>query len=75
MQVGEQVRVKESVVIYHHPEHRNQPFDIQGFQGELIQVIKDWQGQEVSANYPYLIKLSKKLRVHLGEHELEAISG
>lgn len=73
MQVGEQVHVKESVVIYHHPEHRNQPFDIRGTEGELIQIIKDWQGREVSANYPYLVKFGKKLRVHLGEHEIEPI--
>ncbi|MGR3277032.1 ferredoxin-thioredoxin reductase variable chain [Acaryochloris sp. 'Moss Beach'] len=73
MQVGDQVRVKESVVIYHHPEHRNNPFDIKGTEGELIQVIKDWQGREVSANYPYLVKFSKKLRIHLGEHEIESV--
>ncbi|KAI9131176.1 ferredoxin-thioredoxin reductase variable chain [Acaryochloris sp. CCMEE 5410] len=73
MQIGDQVRVKESVIIYHHPEHRNNPFDIKGTEGELIQVIKDWQGREVSANYPYLVKFSKKLRIHLGEHEIESV--
>ncbi|WP_299414360.1 ferredoxin-thioredoxin reductase variable chain [Acaryochloris sp. IP29b_bin.148] len=73
MQVGDQVRVKESVICHHHPEHRNQPFDIKGLEGELIQVIQDWQGREVSANYPYLVKFNKRFRAHLGEHELEAI--
>ncbi len=73
MQIGDQVRVKESVIIYHHPEHRNQPFDIKGMEGELIQIVKDWQGREVSANYPYLVKFSKKFRTHLGEHEIEVI--
>jgi hypothetical protein len=73
MQVGDQVRVKESVVVHHHPEHRGQPFDIKGMEGELIQIIKDWQGREVSANYPYLVKFSKKFRAHLAEGELEIV--
>lgn len=73
MQVGDQVRVKESVMFYHHPEHRNQPFDIKGMEGELIQIITEWQGREVSANYPFLVKFGKKFRAHLSEHELETL--
>ncbi|NTW20416.1 MAG: ferredoxin--nitrite reductase, partial [Nostocales cyanobacterium W4_Combined_metabat2_030] len=30
MKVGDHVRVKESVVVYHHPEHRGNGFDIKG---------------------------------------------
>ncbi|NCJ06935.1 ferredoxin--nitrite reductase [Synechococcales cyanobacterium C] len=72
MQVGDRVRVKTSVIVYHHPEHRNQPFDIQGLEGEITGVIKDWQGREVSANYPYLVEFSRKFRAHLQEVELES---
>ncbi len=71
MQVGDRVRVKTSVIVYHHPENRNQPFDIQGLEGEITAVIKDWQGREVSANYPYLVVFSRKFRAHLQESELE----
>ena len=73
MQVGDRVRVKTSVIVYHHPEHRNQPFDIQGLEGQITGVIKDWQGREVSANYPYLVEFSRKFRAHLQESELELI--
>jgi hypothetical protein len=73
MQVGDKIRVKASVMVYHHPEHRNQPFDIQGMEGEISEVIKEWEGREVSANYPYLVKFNPKFRAHLGEAELELI--
>ena len=36
MKVGDRVRVKESVIVYHHPEHRNQPFDVKGHEGEVL---------------------------------------
>ena len=71
--VGDQVRVKESVVVYHHPEHRNQAFDIKGQEGEVIQVVKELKGKPVSANFPYLVKFSNKFRAHLQAHELETV--
>lgn len=73
MEIGTRVRVKESVVIYHHPEHRNAPFDLQGQEGEVIAIVKEWQGRPVSANFPILVKIGAKLRVHLQESELEVI--
>jgi hypothetical protein len=73
MQVGDKIRVKHSVMVYHHPEHRNQPFDIKGMEGEIGEVIKEWEGREVSANYPYLVKFGPKFRAHLGEAELELL--
>jgi len=71
--VGEQVKVTESVVVYHHPEHRNQAFDLKGQEGEVIQVIKELHGKPISANFPYIIKFGKKFRAHLQAHELEKI--
>jgi hypothetical protein len=73
MQVGDRVRVKESVIVYHHPENRSQPFDIKGFEGDVIGVIKEWQGREVSANYPFLVQFSPKFRAHLTDLEIEMI--
>lgn len=72
--VGSRVRVAASVVVYHHPEHRNQPFDIKGQEGELVGIVREWQGRPVSANFPYLVKFSPKFRAHLQEHEIEAIT-
>ncbi|HEY9825961.1 MAG TPA: ferredoxin-thioredoxin reductase variable chain [Stenomitos sp.] len=73
MQVGDRVRVKESVIVYHHPEHRNQPFDIKGLEGEVVAVIKDWEGRPVSANFPFLVQFSPKFRAHLSDMEIEGI--
>ena len=71
--IGDQVRVKESVVVYHHPDHRNQAFDLKGQEGEVIQVVKELNGKPISANFPYVIKFSGKFRAHLQAHELEKI--
>lgn len=73
MQVGDRVRIKESVIVYHHPEHRNQPFDLKGMEGEINAIIKDWQGREVSANYPIQVKFDKKFSAHLQETEVELL--
>ncbi|NJK52804.1 MAG: ferredoxin--nitrite reductase [Leptolyngbyaceae cyanobacterium SU_3_3] len=73
MEVGTRVRVVESVVIYHHPEHRNQAFDMKGQEGEVVAIVKEWQGRPVSANFPILVKFGGKLKAHLQDFELEAI--
>lgn len=73
MNVGDRVRVKESVVVYHHPDHRNQAFDLKGTEGEITAVLTEWQGKPISANFPYLINFSKKFRAHLRDFELEVI--
>ncbi|BAY76666.1 ferredoxin thioredoxin reductase, alpha chain [Nostoc linckia NIES-25] len=73
MKVGDRVRVKDSVVVYHHPEHRNQAFDIKGTEGEVIGIVTQWQGRPVSANLPILVQFTKKFKAHLRENELEVI--
>jgi hypothetical protein len=73
MKVGDRVRVKDSVVVYHHPEHRNQPFDIKGIEGDVIGIATQWQGRPVSANLPIVVQVTKKFKVHLRENELEVI--
>jgi hypothetical protein len=73
MKVGDRVRVKESVIVYHHPQHRNQPFDIKGLEGEVAALVKEWQGRPVSANFPLQVRFDKRFKAHLREEELEAI--
>lgn len=73
MKVGDRVRIKESVVVYHHPEHRSQPFDLKGSEGDVEAIVTQWQGRPVSANLPILVKFSKKFKAHLRENELELI--
>jgi len=71
--VGSRVRVAASVIVYHHSEHRNEPFDLNGQEGEVLQVIRESKGRPVSANLPYLVKFDKKFRAHFHQNELEAV--
>ncbi len=73
MKVGDRVQVKESVVVYHHPEHRSQAFDIKGTEGEIVAIVTQWQGRPVSANFPFLVQFSKKFKAHLRDFEIESI--
>jgi ribosomal protein S17 len=73
MKIGDRVRVKESVIVYHNPEHRNQAFDLKGTEGEIAAVVTEWQGRPVSANLPILVQFSKKFKAHLRENEIEVI--
>ena len=45
MQQGDRVRVKESVVVFTHPEHRGKAFDMQGQEGAIATVLDDWKGR------------------------------
>ncbi|MBD3883364.1 ferredoxin-thioredoxin reductase variable chain [Phormidium tenue FACHB-886] len=73
MKAGDRVRVKESVLIYHHPTHRNQAFDIQGLEGEVEKLVNEHQGRPISANFPILVKFEGKFKAHLRENELELV--
>ncbi|MGF1514851.1 MAG: ferredoxin-thioredoxin reductase variable chain [Elainellaceae cyanobacterium] len=73
MKVGDRVRVKESVVVYHHPKHRNEAFDLQGQEGEVANIASEWKGQAISANLPVMVKFDKRFKAHFREDEIEAI--
>ncbi|BAZ65267.1 MAG: ferredoxin-thioredoxin reductase variable chain [Pelatocladus maniniholoensis HA4357-MV3] len=73
MKKGDRVRVKESVVVYHHPEHRGNAFDLKGTEGEVMDIVTQWHDRPVSANLPVLVKFSKKFKAHFREQELEII--
>ncbi|NEQ95644.1 MAG: ferredoxin--nitrite reductase [Cyanothece sp. SIO2G6] len=74
MKVGDRVRVKASVVVYHNPENRNKPCDIKGMEGEIFSFADHWEGKEISANFPVKVKFSKRFMVHLRQDEIEVIS-
>lgn len=74
MKVGDRVCVKKSVVVYHHPQHRNQPLELKGMEGKVLAIIQDWQGRPVSANLPIQVQFDKKFKAHLREDEVEVIS-
>jgi ribosomal protein S17 len=75
MKVGDRVRVKESVVVYHHPSNRNQAFDLKGLEGQITDVITERDGKPISANLPYVVAFDgSRFRAHLREVELETIA-
>lgn len=73
MKVGDRVRVQKSVVVYHHPDSKNKPFDLMGMEGEVVDIVTEWQGRPVSANFPVVVKFDKKFRAHFQEPELIVI--
>jgi hypothetical protein len=73
MKVGDRVRVKQSVVVYHHPKNKNQPFDLKGMEGEVIDIVTNWHGRPVSANLPIVVKFEKTFKAHFREGEVEVI--
>jgi len=74
MKVGDRVCIKKSVVVYHHPQNRNQPFDVKDMEGEVVAIVHEWQGRPVSANWPILVQFDKKFKAHLKEDEVELVS-
>jgi hypothetical protein len=73
MKIGDRIRVKQSVIVYHHPQHKGQPFDIKGLEGEIVAIIHEWQGRPVSANLPVQVKFDKKFKAHFRENEVELV--
>jgi hypothetical protein len=71
--VGSRVRVAQSVIVYHYPGHRNEAFDLKGQEGEVLEIVRSWQGRPVSANLPVLIKFENRFRAHFQEAELETL--
>lgn len=78
MQVGDRVRIKDSVIFYHHPLHRNAAFDGKGLEGEVTAILADWQGRPISANFPVVVQISvegakRPMKAHLRAEELEVL--
>ena len=73
MNIGDRVRVKSSVVVYHHPEQRQKAFEIKGLEGEIDKIMTDWQGRKISPNLPILVKFPNRFKAHLKASELEVI--
>ena len=70
MQPGDQVKVSQTVVVYHHPQHRGQAFDLQGQMGEVVTVLNDWKGRVISPTLPVVVAFGK-FRAHFRADELE----
>ena len=73
MKIGDRVRVTESVIVYHYPKKRQQPFDVKGMEGEVIDIMIEHQGRPISPNLPVVVKFDKKFKAHFQQQELELI--
>ncbi|MGF1538421.1 MAG: ferredoxin-thioredoxin reductase variable chain [Elainellaceae cyanobacterium] len=73
MKVGDRVRVKESVLVYHHPQHRNEALDLKGKEGEVSTIASEWKGKTISANFPVQVKFDKRFKAHFREDEIELV--
>ena len=71
MQTGDPVTVSQSVVVYNHPQHRGESFDLEGQQGEVVQVLNDWKGRPISPNLPVIVAFGK-YRAHFRADELQS---
>lgn len=71
-QPGDAVKVCQSVVVFHHPQHRGEAFDLQGQQGEVVSVLTEWKGRVISPTLPVVVAFGK-FRAHLRADELEAV--
>lgn len=61
--------MSSSVVVYNHPQHRGQAFDLEGQQGEVVTVLNDWKGRPISPTLPVVVAFGK-FRAHLRADEL-----
>lgn len=73
MKIGDRIRVTQNIVVYHHPQHRNQPFNLQGLEGEAIDILENWRGRDISPNFPVKVKFDSRFKAHLGHHEIEVL--
>lgn len=72
MQPGDRVRVAESVVVYNHPQHRGEAFDMEGQEGEVLKILTDWKGRPISPNLPVVVAFGK-FRAHFRAEELASV--
>ncbi|MEB3350783.1 MAG: ferredoxin-thioredoxin reductase variable chain [Cyanobacteriota bacterium] len=69
MQQGDRVKVSRSVVVFTHPEHRGQAFDMEGQEGEVVVLLNDWKGRPISPTLPVVVAFGR-FRAHFREDEL-----
>ena len=70
MQAGDKVTVASSVVVFNHPEHRGEPFDMQGTSGEVVKVLDEWKGRPISPTLPVIVAFGR-YKAHFRADELK----
>ena len=63
--------VDASVVVFNHPEHRGEAFDMKGQNGEIVSVLDDWKGRPISPTLPVIVAFGR-YKAHFRADELTA---
>ena len=71
MKAGDKVTVDASVVVFNHPEHRGEAFDMKGQNGEVVSVLDDWKGRPISPTLPVIVAFCR-YKAHFRADELTA---
>ena len=71
MKAGDKVTVDASVVVFNHPEHRGEAFDMKGQDGEIVSVLDDWKGRPISPTLPVIVAFGR-YKAHFRADELTA---
>ena len=66
------MRVSRSVVVYNHPSHRNSAHDLEGEEGEVLNVLHEWKGRPISPTLPVVVAFGK-FRAHFRDDELTLV--
>ena len=77
VEAGTRIRVRGPLVVYHVPKHPE--LNIEGFEGEVKEVVTTFKGKPVSATFPYKVQLvtkgddSRKFFAHLKDDEFDVL--
>ena len=71
MQPGDKVVVISSVVVYNHPQHRGEAFDMKGSEGDVVSVLTEWKGRPISPTLPVLVAFGR-YKAHFRGEEIQA---
>tara|TARA_Y100000589_G_C27087929_1_gene602600 strand:- start:700 stop:921 length:222 start_codon:yes stop_codon:yes gene_type:complete len=71
MQPGDKVVVTSSVVVYNHPQHRGEAFDMKGSEGDVFSVLTEWKGRPISPTLPVLVAFGR-YKAHFRGEEIQA---
>jgi|TARA_B100000073_G_scaffold80128_1_gene60962 hypothetical protein len=73
MQPGDRVVVTSSVVVYNHPQHRGEAFDMKGSEGDVVSVLTQWKGRPISPTLPVLVAFGR-YKAHFRDEEIQRSS-
>ena len=71
MQPGDKVVVTSSVIVYNHPQHRGEAFDMKGSEGDVVNVLSEWKGRPISPTLPVIVAFGR-YKAHFRADELKS---